>query len=189
MRELLNLSRELQNYDSKSSSVGITIHEFKGKLSKKDIFHNPHEDRSLILRILNNYKFKRYFIDNVFPNVLVIFNDREYVCTIKRYNEADRRYKYEERLHKNGFYIWELRDSYTVGEIVKNTSIKDFINNRITIETDRDIFDKLCDQYNYKITVGLGTHAIYNTPPEKISDPYSDTVYDAIGRFFKNLIK
>ena len=72
---------------------GTIITEFRGKLSRKDVFYNPQEDRDLILRILNNYKFSEYDVSNMKPNVLIIFNDQEYVCTITGFRTNDKRHK------------------------------------------------------------------------------------------------
>lgn len=185
IKELENLSRELDKFTG--GNTGIVIKEFKGKLSRKDIFHNPCSDRDKILTILNNYRFSLYNINNMKPNVLIIFNDREYICTIKGFNYNDKRHKYANRVNRDGFYIWEMKDSYTVGEIVQHTTIKNFLNNRITIDIDQSLIDKMCDQYDINISCGLITERIYSTPLDKVDDPYNDTVFDAIGRACRKL--
>jgi hypothetical protein len=175
---------ELQKY---TGNNGV-ITKFTGmKLSRYDKFTNPYENRDLILRILNNYRFSRYFINEAGPNVLIIFNDREYVCTIKEFVTNDERHKYSDRLYKNGFYKWIMKDSYTVGEIIRYRDIKDFIRNRITIDISQNFFDRLSDQYTYDITIGLLTHRIYSTPPEKVYDPYQDTIGDSLKRALRKL--
>lgn len=177
---------QLQKY---TGNNGV-ITKFTGmKLSRYDVFTNPREDRDLILKILNNFKFTNYTVNQMYPNVLIIFNDQEYVCTIKEFNFRDKRHKYADRVNKDGFYKWVMKNSYTVGEIIKNTSIKDFIRNRITIDVSQNLFDKLSDQYTYEISVGLLTHKIRSTPPEKVYDPYQDTFLDSLGRMFGKLFK
>lgn len=189
-RELENLLQDIErniNKVSKNNTMPSVIKEFKGKLSRKDIFNNPLSNRDKILTILNNYRFSKFNVDNMKPNVLVIFNDREYVCTIKEFNYDDSRHKYADRVNKSGFYIWEMKDSYTVGEIVKHTSIRDFLANRLTIDISQSAIDKMCDQYDIEISCGLLTERIYSTPLDKIDDPYSDTVFDAAGRMFRKI--
>lgn len=189
-RELENLLQDIErniNKVSKNNTMPSVIKEFKGKLSRKDIFNNPLSNRDKILTILNNYRFSKFNVDNMKPNVLVIFNDREYVCTIKEFNYDDNRHKYADRVNKSGFYIWEMKDSYTVGEIVKHTSIRDFLANRLTIDISQSAIDKMCDQYDIEISCGLLTERIYSTPLDKIDDPYSDTVFDAAGRMFRKI--
>ena len=81
------------------TSIGVVSRFIGSKMSRYDIFFNPTKDRSLILKILNNYRFSKFNVDNMYPNVLVIFNDKEYVCTIKEFNYDDPRHKYgNERL-------------------------------------------------------------------------------------------
>lgn len=189
-RELENLLQDIErniNKVSKNNTMPSVIKEFKGKLSRKDIFNNPLSNRDKILTILNNYRFSKFNVDNMKPNVLVIFNDREYVCTIKEFNYDDSRHKYADRVNKSGFYIWEMKDSYTVGEIVKHTSIRDFLANRLTIDISQSAIDKMCDQYDIEISCGLLTERIYSTPLDKVDDPYSDTVFDAAGRMFRKI--
>lgn len=189
-RELENLLQDIErniNKVSKNNTMPSVIKEFKGKLSRKDIFNNPLSNRDKILTILNNYRFSKFNVDNMKPNVLVIFNDREYVCTIKEFNYDDSRHKYADRVNRSGFYIWEMKDSYTVGEIVKHTSIRDFLTNRLTIDISQSAIDKMCDQYDIEISCGLLTERIYSTPLDKIDDPYSDTVFDAAGRMFRKI--
>lgn len=189
-RELENLLQDIErniNKVSKNNTMPSVIKEFKGKLSRKDIFNNPLSNRDKILTILNNYRFSKFNVDNMKPNVLVIFNDREYVCTIKEFNYDDSRHKYADRINKSGFYIWEMKDSYTVGEIVKHTSIRDFLANRLTIDISQSAIDKMCDQYDIEISCGLLTERIYSTPLDKVDDPYSDTVFDAAGRMFRKI--
>lgn len=169
------------------TSIGVVSRFIGSKMSRHDIFFNPTKNRSLILKILNNYRFSKFNVDNMYPNVLVIFNDKEYVCTIKEFNYDDPRHKYADRINKSGFYIREMKDSYTVGEIIKHTPIKSFIANRVTIDVDQSAIDKMCDQYDVSITCGLMTERIYSTPIEKIDDPYSDTVFDAAGRMFRKI--
>jgi hypothetical protein len=189
-RELENLLQDIErniNKVSKNNTMPSVIKEFKGKLSRKDIFNNPLSNRDKILTILNNYRFSKFNVDNMKPNVLVIFNDREYVCTIKEFNYDDSRHKYADRINKSGFYIWEMKDSYTVGEIVEHTSIRDFLANRLTIDISQSAIDKMCDQYDIEISCGLLTERIYSTPLDKVDDPYSDTVFDAAGRMFRKI--
>jgi hypothetical protein len=189
-RELENLLQDIErniNKVSKNNTMPSVIKEFKGKLSRKDIFNNPLSNRDKILTILNNYRFSKFNVDNMKPNVLVIFNDREYVCTIKEFNYDDSRHKYADRVNRSGFYIWEMKDSYTVGEIVKHTSIRDFLANRLTIDISQSAIDKMCDQYDIEISCGLLTERIYSTPLDKVDDPYSDTVFDAAGRMFRKI--
>lgn len=189
-RELENLLQDIErniNKVSKNNTMPSVIKEFKGKLSRKDIFNNPLSNRDKILTILNNYRFSKFNVDNMKPNVLVIFNDREYVCTIKEFNYDDSRHKYADRVNESGFYIWEMKDSYTVGEIVKHTSIRDFLANRLTIDISQSAIDKMCDQYDIEISCGLLTERIYSTPLDKVDDPYSDTVFDAAGRMFRKI--
>ena len=189
-RELENLLQDIErniNKVSKNNTMPSVIKEFKGKLSRKDIFNNPLSNRDKILTILNNYRFSKFNVDNMKPNVLVIFNDREYVCTIKEFNYDDSRHKYADRVNKSGFYIWEMKDSYTVGEIVEHISIRDFLANRLTIDISQSAIDKMCDQYDIEISCGLLTERIYSTPLDKVDDPYSDTVFDAAGRMFRKI--
>lgn len=189
-RELENLLQDIErniNKVSKNNTMPSVIKEFKGKLSRKDIFNNPLSNRDKILTILNNYRFSKFNVDNMKPNVLVIFNDREYVCTIKEFNYDDSRHKYADRVNRSGFYIWEMKDSYTVGEIVKHTSIRDFLANRLTIDISQSAIDKMCDQYDIEITCGMMKERIYSTPLDKVDDPYSDTVFDAAGRMFRKI--
>jgi len=189
-RELENLLQDIErniNKVSKNNTMPSVIKEFKGKLSRKDIFNNPLSNRDKILTILNNYRFSKFNVDNMKPNVLVIFNDREYVCTIKEFNYDDSRHKYADRVNRSGFYIWEMKDSYTVGEIVEHISIRDFLANRLTIDISQSAIDKMCDQYDIEISCGLLTERIYSTPLDKIDDPYSDTVFDAAGRMFRKI--
>lgn len=189
-RELENLLQDIErniNKVSKNNTMPSVIKEFKGKLSRKDIFNNPLSNRDKILSILNNYRFSKFNVDNMKPNVLVIFNDREYVCTIKEFNYDDSRHKYADRVNRSGFYIWEMKDSYTVGEIVKHTSIRDFLANRLTIDISQSAIDKMCDQYDIEITCGMMKERIYSTPLDKVDDPYSDTVFDAAGRMFRKI--
>lgn len=169
--------------------TGVVTRFIGSKMSRHDVFTNPIKDRSFILNILNNYRFSKFNVDNMYPNVLVIFNDKEYVCTIKEFNYDDPRHKYADRVNKSGFYIWEMKNSYTVSEIIKHTDIKDFIANRVTIDVDQSALDRMCDQYDFTITCGLMTEKIYSTPVEKIDDPYSDTVFDAAGRMFGKIFK
>jgi len=189
-RELENLLQDIErniNKVSKNNTMPSVIKEFKGKLSRKDIFNNPLSNRDKTLTILNNYRFSKFNVDNMKPNVLVIFNDREYVCTIKEFNYDDSRHKYADRVNRSGFYIWEMKDSYTVGEIVEHISIRDFLANRLTIDISQSAIDKMCDQYDIEISCGLLTERIYSTPLDKIDDPYSDTVFDAAGRMFRKI--
>ena len=166
---------------------GTIITEFRGKLSRKDVFYNPQEDRDLILRILNNYKFSEYNVSNMKPNVLIIFNDQEYVCTITGFRTNDKRHKYSNRLNKDGYYDWIMKDSYTVADIIKHTTIKEFLSERITIDVKQSAFGKLCDKYTYDITHGMLTHKIYSTTPENVSDPYADSLSDSFTRIFDKI--
>ena len=185
IKELGSTLKELDK--CRKDYPGTIIKEFKGSLSRKDIFYNPQENRDLILRILNNYKFSEYNISKMKPNVLIIFNDQEYVCTIKGFRTNDSRHKYRNRLYKDGYYDWVMKDSYTVADIIKHTTIDDFLRERITIDVTQSAFGKLCDKYTYEITVGMLTHKIYSTTPENVSDPYADSLSDSFARIFDKI--